>query len=177
MTPARTQGAAPRSAFTPHLDAADAARDLLAQFGAEPPCTVVFFCSWQHDGAALSAHLRGAWPGTSVIGCTTAGAFTESEESADGVSAFALGSDQVRRSAVALAPYADAPPGDAVARAMDGIAAHLGLDLRTAMPDRYVGVVLMDGLGGGEEEVNHALGMAAPTIEFVGRLRRRRPAL
>ena len=51
---------------------------------------------------------------------------------------------------------------------MSEIAAHLDLDLRTATPDRYVGVVLMDGLGGGEEEVNHALGIAAPTVQFVG---------
>ena len=168
MTPNPTSGVATRSAFTDHLDASAAAEELLEQLGPDAPCAVLFFCSWQHDGAALSSALRERWPGTSVIGCTTAGAFTESDESANGVSAFVFGSDQVRRCGVALAPYGDAGPGVAVAQAMSQIAAHLDLDLRTATPDRYVGVVLMDGLGGGEEEVNHALGIAAPTVPFVG---------
>ena len=168
MTPADAPGATPRSAFTARLDAEGAARDLVDQIGTDAPCAVIFFCSWQHDGAALSAALREAWGSTSVIGCTTAGAFTEAEESADGVSAFAFGSDVVRRCGVALADYASVAPGEAVAAAMAQISGHLDLDLRTATPDRYVGIVLMDGLRGGEEEVNHALGVAAPTVEFVG---------
>ena len=90
MTSNPVSGVATRSAFTAHLDASAAAEDLLDQLGPDAPCAVLFFCSWQHDGAALSAALRERWPGTSVIGCTTAGAFTESDESADGVSAFAL---------------------------------------------------------------------------------------
>ena len=168
MTDTNQTGAPSRSAFTRELDADPAARDLCRQLGDEPPCAVVFFCSWRHDGAALSAALRERWPETTVVGCTTAGAFTEADEHDEGVSAFAIGRDQARRSAAALAPYEPDGAAAATRSAMAQLSGRLGLDLRTASPERYVGVVLMDGLGGGEEEVNHALGVAAPTIAFVG---------
>jgi hypothetical protein len=161
-------GAPPRSAFTLESDAARAAHDIRRQLGDRPPCAVVFFCAWHHDGAALSATLREHWPGTTVVGCTTAGAFTESEEADDGVSVFAIGRDQASRCGAALAPYEPAGPGAAIRAATASLSDQLGLDLREAAPDRYVGLVLMDGLGGGEEEVNHALGVAAPTLVFAG---------
>lgn len=167
-TPGSETPSGPRSALTAHLDAREVARDLIAQFGAMSPCVVLFFCSWKHDGAAISAELRAEWPDARVLGCTTAGAFTESDDLADGVSAFALGSESVGRCAVALADYEQGDAEQAVAEAMRDISRQLDLDLRTATPDRYVGIVLQDGLGGDEEAVGHALGVAAPTVPFIG---------
>ena len=44
----------------------------------------------------------------------------------------------------------------------------LEIDLRTADPKRYVGVVLVEGLRMKEEQANAALGNAAPMLSFVG---------
>ncbi|MBD0320489.1 MAG: GfdT protein, partial [Gemmatimonadetes bacterium] len=46
-----------RSAITAHLDPAEAARELVGQFGGMEPRAVFFFCSAAHDGAALGAAL------------------------------------------------------------------------------------------------------------------------
>lgn len=153
--------------MTDRREAGDAAHHLAEQFGAGDPRAIVFFCSHHYDGAVLSAALRKHYPAAEVIGCTTAGEFTDRERGQGGVSALALGADRVRSCAASLARFeGGVNPG--IRSATDQIAAKLGFDLRDADPRRYVGLVLVEGLRGREEAANHALGMAAPALAFVG---------
>lgn len=154
------------SAFSAHEGEA-VLQDLQQQFGEAEPLAIVFFCPHTHDGAALSAALRERYPQAEVLGCTTAGAFSEAEEHEQGVSAMALEATEVHRCHGALAPFG-AGVAAGIKEATEGIAASLGLDLRTAATDRYVGLALIDGLHFAEEEANHALGMAAPGVAFLG---------
>lgn len=155
------------SASSSHRDAVEAARHLIHQFGDTAPRAVVFFCSHEHDGTRLSAALRKRYPETEVIGCTTAGEFTQNSGGTGGVAAFAFGADRVRACRGALADFTHGvEPG--IRAAVAAIGDGLGVDLRRADPARYAGVVLLEGLGGKEEVANHALGMAAPALSFVG---------
>ncbi|MBV9775403.1 MAG: FIST C-terminal domain-containing protein [Gemmatimonadetes bacterium] len=155
------------SALTDRRDPAEAAADLARQFGAAAPRAVVFFCSHHHDGAALSAALRARYPDAEVVGCTTAGEFTESGHGRGGVSALALGEGVVRACRGALARFGGGVE-EGIRAAARGMEEGLGIELRSADASRYVGVVLVEGLRGKEEEANHALGMVAPTLQFVG---------
>ena len=156
-----------RSAWTQQRDARLAAAELAEQFGLVNPKAILFFCSHHHDGKTLSGTLRERYPGAEVIGCTTAGEFTDREHGSSSVSALALGSDKVLRCAGALAPCAQGTaPG--VKAAMDRIATTLKIEPRALDPKRYVGVVLVEGLKMREEEVNEELGNHAPVISFVG---------
>jgi hypothetical protein len=155
------------SAHSTRPDARAAAADLLRQFGGVEPLAVAFFCAPGYDGVALSAALRQAHPACEVIGCTTAGEFTEAGGGHGGVSAFAFGPEVVARCAGALAEFSGGIK-EGIARATAEIGEALGQDLRHADPERTVGIVLIDGLGGAEEEANHALGVAAPALSFVG---------
>jgi hypothetical protein len=55
-----------------------------------------------------------------------------------------------------------------VKRATAELGRKLDVDLRNADPKRYVGVTLVEGMRGNEEDCNDALGNAAPLLTFVG---------
>jgi hypothetical protein len=155
------------SALSASNDATRAASDLVAGFGDTDARAIVFFCHHRLDGAALSQALKSRYPAAEVIGCTTAGEFTESKNGRGGVSAIALGSDKVRGVAGALARLkGGVAPG--MQQATRALGERLKVDLRAADPKRYVGLALFDGLHMNEEAANEALGNAAPLLSFVG---------
>lgn len=158
----------PRSAFTRETDARRAAEALCAQWGDLAPRVLVFFAPPALDGAVLSAHLRARYPAAEVVGCTTAGAFTAAEQHREGTSALALGADVVRRAAACLLDFRHGEVERAVHAAAEQLSLRLGRPLRELEPERYVGVVLLEGLRGHEEAANAALGNVAPLLPFVG---------
>jgi hypothetical protein len=158
-----------RSIVSHNHDTAMASAELVAQLEGLEPNVIVFFASHHHDGAAIARSLRDRFGGAQVIGCTTAGEFTERANLSGGVTGLALTREKVRRCAARLVRYADGGVEQSVRKAATEIASEIGVeDLRSADPSRYVGIVLMDGLSGREEEVNEILGNLAPMISFVG---------
>jgi hypothetical protein len=102
-----------------------------------------------------------------VLGCTTAGEFTETGTGTGGVAAVAVPKPLVRRSASALADLSSGV-SKGVRAAVKEIETQLGESLREVDTDRYIGLMLVDGVHGSEEEINEALGDAAPLLSFVG---------
>jgi len=156
-----------RSALTLEKAPEAVAKALVAQLQGLDAKAIVFFCSHQHDGAAISGLLRKQFPQAEVIGCTTAGEFTHQATHTGAVSALGLGGAKVKRAVGALANFAgsvDVGVKAAVRKLNDGLKA----DLRELDATRHVGVVLVEGLRGKEEEANEALGNAAPQLSFVG---------
>jgi len=132
------------------------------------PAVIVFFAAWTHDGAAISRALRERFERAQVIGCTTAGEFTQKGTVNGGVTALALSANKIAAASAHLAPLGSGVEA-AVRQAADAIAGDLGLaTLRDADPLRYVGIVLIDGLTMREEEVNEILGNVAPLHSFIG---------
>jgi hypothetical protein len=131
-----------------------------------PAAAVVWFASASYDPATLAGPLTRAFPEAEVIGCSTAGEFTDTATGTGGVSAVALPQGLVVRCASSL--------GDLVENAGAGtdsaIAAVEGTfgPLRALDPARHLGLVLIDGLHAQEELVNERLGNAAPLLDFVG---------
>jgi hypothetical protein len=156
-----------RSAQASGADPAAVIEQLVAGLGAVDAGALLFFCSPSLDGVRIGRGLAGAFPQAPVIGCTTAGEFTERAGSSGGVSAVVLPTGVVRRAAGALA---DLRYGidEAVTAAVRHIEARLDISLRDVDPTRYVGFVLIDGLHGAEERVNEVLGDVAPLLSFVG---------
>lgn len=158
-----------RSAYSTQQEATAAAADLAGQFDLTQPRAVLFFASHRHDGAALSSELKRRYPDAEVIGCTTAGEFTDARHGEGAVSAVALGAGVVERCAGAIARFdgAGAVKGG-VTEALGRIEAALGFGLAQASPEQVVGFSLCEGLRMKEEAANEALGEAAPLISFVG---------
>lgn len=158
-------------AFSAAHDTAGAARDLLAQLGDRAYDAVVVFAAHTLDGAAITAAVRARHPRAEVVGCTTAGEFGAGQTGEGGASAFGLPVGTAVRAAGALAEIggAGAHAVEAGVRAaVDELEAALGAPLRALDPARHVGVVLIDGMHGQEEEVNRVLGNLAPSLSFVG---------
>lgn len=158
-----------RSIASQNRDTATAVAELTAQLQDMQPNVIVFFASAAHDGSTVSEHLRTAFPSAQVIGCTTAGEFTERGTHDGGITGLALSKEKVARAAARIASYDKTAVEDAIHRATREIASEIGVtDLRNADPSRYVGIVLFDGLSGQEERVNEILGNIAPMLSFVG---------
>lgn len=155
-----------KSAFSTHRQPREVVDTLVRQLGDIQPSAVLFFASHHHDGAAISRLLKERYPSAEVLGCTTAGEFTQAHHGVDSVSALALGRGLVKRCSAALAQTSHGVPSG-VQTATQQLAKTFG-DLRQLDPLRHVGIVLVEGLKMREEQVNEALGNAAPLLSFVG---------
>jgi hypothetical protein len=155
------------SASTNLADDADAGADLVGQLEGVDASAVVVFMGHKRDGAALMRRLCAHFPSAEVIGCTTAGEFTEGSYGVGGAVAIAVSRRTAPRAAGALARL-DGNVLEAIRAATKRISEKLGKDLRECDPSRYVGLVLLEGLKQKEEAVNDALGQIAPFLSFVG---------
>ena len=155
-----------RSAWTTHSDPAAAFAEISRQIGESRPVVILIFAPPDNDGITLSRLLSEHY-GCAVAGCTTAGELSDHAVQERGYSVMALGSDKVRRAAGAVAEFTE-DVGQSVGAAVEQLARSLEIDVRKADSARYAGIVLIDGLSQKEEEVNHALGIAAPGLLFVG---------
>jgi hypothetical protein len=163
------QGKGIRSLASGARDTSVAAAEILSQLEAFEPTVVVFFAAPLHDGAAIARALQRRHPSAAVIGCSSAGEFSERGTMSGGVSGVAFDSSKVRRAFAQLARYEAGGVESSIAGATSALAAAAGLvSLRAADPARYVGIVLFDGLSGSEEQGNEILGNVAPMLSFVG---------
>lgn len=171
MTGTMTMGAmttgAIRSAHSSQSTSAEAARELLDALAGCDPRVIVFFAGVHHDGALLGQALERAFPSAQVLGCSTNGEFTDRGRGTQGAAAIALTSAQVGACALAMADVSgDIEAG--VAAAAQSLSAQLGVSIRELDPSRWVGLVLLEGAKGREEQINAALGHVAPFLPFVG---------
>ncbi|MEV8508657.1 FIST N-terminal domain-containing protein [Actinoplanes sp. NPDC051475] len=156
-----------RSGHSAATDTATAVRDVIDQLGDIDAAAVAFFAAPTHDGAAIAAQLAERFPGVPSIGCTTAGEFHQDALSDGGLSAVALPASVVRRAAATVAEL-NGDPKAGIRAGVGVLEEKLGSSLRDLDPERYVGLVLIDGTHAVEERVNEALGDAAPLLSFVG---------
>lgn len=154
------------SVWTEQADPSAAFQDLAAQAGDASPAAIVFFAPPDFDGTTLSRLLHDRYR-CPAAGCTTAGEISDHSITQRGITALILNNDKVVRAAGTIASFSG-NIGDQVRDGVQRLASELGLSVREADSSRFVGIVLIDGLSQNEEEVNYALGTAAPGLMFVG---------
>lgn len=147
----------------------DALEEIRPKLAGLEPVLVVFFCSSNHDGLLIQTELKKLVPTAQIVGCTTAGEFTDQALTDGGLAVVALPRSKVLRCATALARY-DA--GESVEAAVHGAARRLAeslqVDLRELASDKWVGLLLNEGLHRLEDEVVEVVGHVAPLLSFVG---------
>lgn len=135
--------------------------------GSGSAAAVLYFASSAYHPQDLAGPLVDAFPDAAVIGCSTAGEFTDTVTSVGGISAVAIPHGIVGGAIATLGDLSgdvEAGIGDAIGR----IEAELRAPLRDLDPAEHVGFVLIDGMHQAEEAVNEALGDAAPLLDIVG---------
>jgi hypothetical protein len=142
-------------------------RALNAGLGGRQAAAVLYFASAEYDPAELAGPLSRSFPSSTVMGCSTAGEFTDATAGTGGISAVALPAGLFTKVAAALGDLSgDVAAGtDAAVRQLED---QLGRPLRELTPADHLGFALIDGLHGAEETVNERLGDAAPLLGVVG---------
>lgn len=121
------------------------------------PTFLVYFHSVDFDAAAVADTLAKAYPGVPSIGCSTAGEIVTGRMLDKSLVVGAFTGEVVPKAAVV--PIL----GDDVGAALKALTADFGeADLAT-----HVGVILMDGLSGKEEQIMDSLGNSTD-LTFVG---------
>lgn len=144
----------------------DCAAELAEAFGAlEPELLLFFTCS---SLPALAAELTRRFPAAIVVGCSTAGEINSHGLVSDEVSALGLGAPARVASSglLSLRDFRFEEGPGLVERLAIGIG-RSPLDL-TATPERFLFVMLADGLSGAEEVMLASIGLAAPGVKLIG---------
>lgn len=140
---------------------------LREQLGANPAVAVLWFASARYRPEDLAGPLAAAFPDTAIMGCSTAGEFTDRVTGAGGISAVALPSGLATGALATLGDLSDDIAAGTEA-AVAELEASLTVPLRDLDPAGHLGFVLIDGLHRAEETVHEVLGNAAPLLDVVG---------
>jgi hypothetical protein len=146
-------------------DLPDAVMDLKTQCGDCRPRSVIFFASSKYEPVELSRQMQGAFPDVTVAGCSTAGEIAGGKMTSESVSAIFLDDEIVGQSASAVVENLQdhIRVSDAFAKMEQRLRAPVSsLDM-----DKYVGIVLVDGLTGAEEALMEKIGDRTDLF-FVG---------
>lgn len=135
--------------------------------GGRQPVAVLYFASSAYDPEDIVTPMADAFPDAAVIGCSTAGEFTDAVTGTGGISAVALPSGILTGALAALGDL-DGDVADGTWAAVSELESCLRVSLRDLDPACHLGFVLIDGLSRAEEEVNEILGNAAPVLDIVG---------
>ncbi|GAA0904823.1 FIST signal transduction protein [Streptomyces thermoalcalitolerans] len=131
------------------------------------PVAVMYFASSAYDPADVAPVISAHFPRAAVIGCSTAGEFTDLHNGTGGITAVALPDSVITHAAAALGEL-DGDAGYGTMAAVQELEDTLHIQLRHLDPAHHLGFALIDGLHGSEEQVNDMLGNAAPLLDFVG---------
>ena len=94
------------SASTQLADDAAASADILRQLEGTDPSAVLLFMAPERDGASMVRTVSARFPSAEVVGCTTAGEFTERSYGVGGAVAMAIPRSKAPRTAAALGNFA-----------------------------------------------------------------------
>jgi hypothetical protein len=142
----------------------DAGATLAAKLGS--PAVVVYFASPKFEPEALAAAVAGAFPSATTFGCTSSGELVSGAMTKGAIVAMGFDADVVSRAEVAFV--------DGVKTSVDGIdkafsnwETQIGTKMLDLDPERWLGIVLVDGLSGAEERVMDRIGNLTNVI-FIG---------
>ncbi len=143
----------------------DAVEDLQRQCGGCRPRAVIFFASSKYDPAELSRRMQTAFPDACVAGCSTAGEIAGGRMMTKSVTAIFLDGELVGQTACSVVE--DLRHGVAVPAALTAMGQQLGAPVASLDTERYLGLVLADGMSGAEEALMEKIGDLTDIV-FVG---------
>jgi len=133
----------------------------------QPATAVLWFASSAYSPEHLAGPLAAAFPDAAVIGCSTAGEFTDRSMATGGISAIALPYGLLTGAVAALADLSE-DVAEGTWRAVHALEASLDVSLRDLDPSCHLGIALIDGVNRAEELVSEVVGNAAPLLDVVG---------
>jgi len=139
--------------------------DLTVKAGDCNPRVILFFASSKYDPAEVSRAMQAAFPEACVAGCTTAGEIADGKMLRDSISTIFLDDEIVGQTASALVEGLSSQVS--VGGAFSKMERQLGAPVSSLDIEKYVGIVLADGLSGAEESLMEKIGDRTDLL-FVG---------
>jgi len=152
-------------AYSGKNDATDAVADLKQQLSGVDSKMIIYFASSALDPNSLSDGMQRAFDGSTVFGCSTAGEIISGKMLKDSVVAMALDSTVAETVKIEVVEKVSADPD--VSGAMASFGQYFGQDLHDMDVRKYVGIVLIDGLSGAEEQIMDQIGDLT-NLTFIG---------
>jgi len=143
----------------------DAVTDLKAQSGDCRPRAVIFFASSKYNPGELSRQMQAAFPDACVAGCSTAGEIASGKMISESVSVMFLDEETVGQTASAVVE--NLRDQVSVCDAFAKMERQLHAPVSSLDIEKYVGIVLADGLSGAEEALMEKIGDRTDVF-FVG---------
>jgi len=154
-----------KTAYSKSTDISIIAGEIKKQIGDIKGKFVVFFASSNYDLEAIGKKLQGEYPGAKIIGCTTAGEIISGHMLKDSVVVQVMDGDTISDAAVTVIP--EIKDKNKTSEALKDLEKQYYLRLEQMDIEKYVGIVLFDGLSGAEEKIMDSLGNLSDLV-FIG---------
>lgn len=154
-----------KTAFSTLPTVAAAVADLKKQFEDFPATFVLYFASSSYDPAEISLEMQGAFAGSEVMGCSSAGEFVSGQLLRNSIVAMAF--DAKAASKVALGVIERLNDEADIKRAFVELEAKIGVPAYDWNFRKYLGLILIDGLCASHDFVMDRIGTLTDVV-FVG---------
>lgn len=154
-----------QTAFSVRSAAREAAADIREQLGTVDAKMLIFFASPAFPPAEIADQMAKAFPDIVTFGCSTAGEIVTGRMLTHAVVAMAFDREAIRDVRIEVLEHIRS--GNPVDRAFAAFDRHSAVPLATMDPEKYLGIVLVDGLSNAEERLMDRIGDLT-NINFVG---------
>ncbi|MDU2064507.1 MAG: FIST N-terminal domain-containing protein [Sporomusaceae bacterium] len=129
------------------------------------PKVVIYFASSNYDPQEISAAMQDAFHDATVFGCTTSGEIISGKMTKGALVAMGFSADILEDIQVEIVP--EISTEDHVADAFAAFSTHYGMPAIEFDPEKYVGLVICDGLSRAEEKIMDSIGNIT-NVTFIG---------
>jgi hypothetical protein len=143
----------------------DLCAELHRQLGDEQYKAVIYFGSTKFDPQSLTSNMEKTFKGVSVFGCTTAGEIVSGKMLKQSVVAMGLPDDTVEDISVQVVE--NITQENRIPQAFEAFQAHCHEPIAQLDIEKYVGIILVDGLRGAEEKLMEKIGDLTD-LTFIG---------
>jgi hypothetical protein len=162
---AKSANARIKTAFSSNPFTPACVGDIRTQLADVNPALVLFFASTKHAPAVVSRQMQAAFPKAQVFGCSTAGEIVSGHMLNDSIVAMAFSAEAAPDCKIEI--VRDLGQRGSIEKAFQNFEAHFGEPVAGMDSDKYVGIVLIDGLAGAEEGFMETLGDMTH-VTFIG---------
>ena len=152
-----------KTAFSSKTELHDVVSDLQSQFGDFEAKLVVFFASSTFAPEAVASQMGAAFPQAETFGCSTAGEIVSGRMLTNSVVAMAFDRQSVKAAKAVVLEDLSSDSYDA----FSSFEKCFNKPMAEMDPKQYVGIVLIDGLSGKEEQIIDRIGDLT-NVNFIG---------
>lgn len=154
-----------KSVYSSSALAEGAVKEIKQQLEGVQPKALIYFASSNYDQNAISQHMNEAFPKVPNFGCSTSGEITQGKMLDNSLVAMAFEEDII--SDIHIEAVESLSSGIDLSTTFSPMEAHFGSPMLSLDIEKYIGIVLIDGLSMREERLMDVLG-AGTDINFIG---------